>query len=27
MEDGIHPNPKAYEIIEEIIRKAIFDNR
>ena len=27
MEDGIHPNSKGYEIIEEIIRKAVFENR
>ncbi len=27
MEDGLHPNPKGHEIIEEIVRTAIFENR
>jgi lysophospholipase L1-like esterase len=27
MEDGIHPNSRAYEIIEEIIRQAVFEKR
>lgn len=27
MEDGIHPNQKGYEVMEEIIRMGIFENR
>lgn len=27
MEDGIHPNQEGYKVIEEIIRKAVFENR
>jgi lysophospholipase L1-like esterase len=27
MEDGIHPNEEGYKVIEEIIRKAVFENR
>lgn len=27
MEDGIHPNQEGYKIMEDIIRKAIFENR
>lgn len=26
MEDGIHPNPEGYKVIEEIIRQAVFEN-
>lgn len=26
MEDGIHPNSEGYKVIEEIIRKAVFEN-
>lgn len=26
MEDGIHPNQKGYEVIEEIIRKKVFED-
>ncbi len=27
MEDGIHPNPEGYKVIEVLIRKAIFEQR
>jgi len=27
MEDGIHPNQEGYEVLEEIIKAAIFENR
>ena len=27
MEDGIHPNQEGYEVLEEIIKAAVFENR